>query len=205
MMKRSTTSRLLILAAMPALMLGGCVYEEEGDNLPDDVTAISDVTANFGVYKTFAIAEAPPNPENPPDDIPAGDRAILNQSIIDELKALGLNQTAEEGADLLVASFIRTEFVRAEVTGYWYDYYYGWYWGYYEQWYDEEIQYFKAGTLVIDAIDVRDRANQEDDRLVFRGAYMGLVNESASDNTDRIEEAVQLIFSEWPSESEEEE
>ena len=163
--------------------------------------AISDATADFRAYKTFAIAEPPPDLESPPADIPAGDRLVLNNSIVEELKDLGLTQTAADGADLLVASFARIEVVQAEVTGYWYDYYYGWYWGYYDQWYDEEIEYFPVGTLVIDAIDVRNKADEKDDRLVFRGSYMGLFNENASDRTDRIQEAVHVIFKEWPSES----
>jgi hypothetical protein len=76
--------------------------------------------------------------------------------------------------------------------------YYGWYWGYYESWYDSEQVTFDMGTVVIDAVDVKDQTDPDDDRLVFRGIASGLLYEGSDDATDRIENAVHYIFHEWP-------
>jgi hypothetical protein len=98
----------------------------------------------------------------------------------------------------LVGAYILINRVEGTATGYWYDMYYGWYWGYYESWYDSEQVTFDMGTVVIDAVDVKDQTDPDDDRLVFRGIASGLLYEGSDDATDRIENAVHYIFHEWP-------
>jgi inorganic pyrophosphatase/exopolyphosphatase len=57
---------------------------------------------------------------------------------------------------------------------------------------------FEVGTIIIDAVDMKDPVDTEDDRLVFRGAASGVMYDDAEDATDRIEDAVHRIFTQWP-------
>ncbi len=184
------------------LVAAGC--EEEGSSSPDSTIAVSDNTADFGAFRTFMIVEPPEesDPDRPPEDITDGDQLVIDNQIIAELEALELTKVAD-GADLLISSFVTVDTVDATATGYWYEYYYyyGW-WTYYDYWYyDDEVQ-FDVGTLVIDAVATNDLDDDEDDRLVFRGASMGIVTGETSERTERLQEGVTLIFGEWP-ESEE--
>lgn len=198
-MKKKNGIWVLLSAVFAFCMLTGC--EEEDDNMPDDVVlAVSDNTMDFSTYKTFTVMEASVDDgQTLPEDLPAGNVVTLNNAIAAELKAIGLKQVTED-ADLLVGALIRTSEVDAVVTGYWYDYYYGWYWGYYDVWYDAELVTFDVGTLIIDAVDVKDPEEAEDDRLVFRGAYSGVMYDDAEDASDRINAAVEKIFKQWPLE-----
>ena len=189
--------RQSLIAILFLSLLVGCSDEDSGSS-SDTVLAISDNTADFSTYQTFAVVAPSDDSENPPANLPEGDILALQNAIISALEALGLTQATEAEADLRVGAFIRVDTVESTATGFWYEYYWGWYWGYSETWYDEDIIEFDVGTLVIDAVDTRDKENADDDRLVFRGAALGLVGEESSDTSSRIEAAVDDIFDKWP-------
>jgi hypothetical protein len=88
--------------------------------------------------------------------------------------------------------------LEAAVSGYYYEYYYGWYWYDKYWWYDEDEVEFDVVTVVVDAWDTKDRANEDDDRLVFRGNAFGIFADEPQESASRITAAVNSIFSEWP-------
>ena len=202
---RYSKNSLLVLVAI-LLLLGavaaGC--DDEESSTPDPVISLYDHTADFGAFETFMIVDPPEGTtgDKDPVDLTDGDQITIDTQITRELEALGLTKVAE-GADLQVSSFVTIETMDAVVTGYWYEYYwYGWYWYYYDYWYYNDEVEFDAGALIIDAY-AANQPDDEDDELVFRGTTLGIVSEDgASERTERLQEAVTLIFGEWP-ESEE--
>jgi hypothetical protein len=187
----------LTVCALIALGTWACDPGDSGSNVSDTVGTVSDNTADFSSYSTFMLVEPPADAEKPPVSLPEGERLALNKAIIAEMEALGHTRVTVD-ADLLVASFIRVETVDTTVSGYWYEYYYGYYWGYDYIWYEEDEIEVDVGTVIVDAVDTVNVADDKDDRLVFRGVAMGLVGEGDDDSSSRIVTAVGLIFDEWP-------
>ena len=209
---RKGTPRKIWIGLVAVVLLVGLVgvgCEEDDSSTPDPTIAVSDNTADFGAFTTFMIVEVPDRSlgDTIPEDLTDGDQLTINNQITAELQALGLTKVAE-GADLQVSSFVTIETMDATVTGYWYEYYwyYGW-WYYYDYWYSNDEVEFDAGALIIDAFATYepddDDDDDDDDDLVFRGTTVGIASEDgASERTERLEEAVTLIFGKWP-ESEE--
>ncbi|MCP4198742.1 MAG: DUF4136 domain-containing protein [Proteobacteria bacterium] len=194
------TRRALVVVLLGiglGLMVGGC--ESSGGNEPTDtVVVVSDNTVNFSEFSTFALVESEADPENPPPDVSEGDKQALISAIISNMNALDYVQVPEDEADLLISSFAFIETLEAAVTGYYYEYYYGWYWSDMYWYYDEDEVEFDVITVVIDAVDVKDKAVAEDDRLVFRGNVFGIFADEPTESAGRITDAVNDIFDEWP-------
>jgi len=190
-------SAVFLLGIGLALVFTAC--ESSGSSEPTDtVVVVSDNTVSFSGFGTYALVEYEGDPGNPPPNVSEGDKQALISAINSNMNALGYVQVAEEEADLLISSFGFIETLEAMVTGYYYEYYYGWYW-YDKYWYyDEDEVEFDVVTVVIDAVDVKDKAVEEDDRLVFRGNAFGIFADEPSESADRITDAVNQIFDEWP-------
>ena len=195
---KTTNEVLVLLFAAVGFGVFACSSSDSSDPL-ETTTAVWDHAVDFSAYQTFALVE-PPEDEEQPGDITEGVRLALIEALTDELEDVGLTESASiEDADLKVTSFVKVKTVDSTVTGYWYEYYYwGWYWGYDEYWYENDEVQFDMGTLIVDAVDVGD-AGDEDDKLVFRGVAIGVVNDSPSEAPARIENAVEDIFEFWPA------
>jgi hypothetical protein len=197
-LKKAWRARVAVLLGMGLyLIVAGC--ESEGSNTPSDtVISYSDNTVSFAAFSTYALVESEEDPENPPPNVSEGDKQALISAIISNMNALGYVQVAEDEADLLISSFGFIETLEAMVTGYYYEYYYGWYW-YDKYWYyDEDEVEFDVVTVVVDAVDVKNKEIEEDDRLVFRGNAFGIFADEPSESANRITDAVNQIFDEWP-------
>jgi hypothetical protein len=185
----------LLLAA--AFSMPACSSSDSSNSI-GDTTAVKDNTADFSKYKTFFLVE-PPDDVEQPGDITEGVRLSVINALTKELKSAGLKEAANaEAADLKVTSFIKVKTVDATATGYWYEYYYwGWYWDYYDYWYENDEIEFDMGTLIVDVVDSTG-SDDADDRLVFRGVSMGIIADNPSDAPERVEDAIEEIFSYWP-------
>lgn len=190
-----------LYATLALTMLVACKPAEE--QLPEGavIVAVHDMTADFASYRTYDVVE--------PNDIPAAEtaprsylesnRIAVIQSIIREMEARGYVRDQAD-PDLLLSPLIRLD--QAEVLveqAYWDAYYYGWYWGYAYPWYDQDVVVLGAGTLIIDAVDVGERENVEDDVLVFRGYAEAILPTQPTDVSEQISDAVAQIFNYWPS------
>jgi hypothetical protein len=183
------------------LLLSACTEEEE--QFPDApiINAIYDMTADFSTYQTFNVVD----PGDVPADEPApeayleSNRRAVVESIVSEMEARGYVRDQAD-PDLVITPFVRLQDVEVTVQQAWYDYYYGWYWGYGYPWYDEDVVTLAAGTLIIDAVDVGERENVEDDKLVFRGYATAILPGQPTDVSDEISAAIAEIFDHWPSE-----
>ena len=175
-----------------------CPSEDDQDKVV--AAGAYDADVDFSAYKTYDVVE--------PDDIPAGEkvpmayleanRVAVLQSIVHEMEQRGY-VLDEKDPDLKISPFVRMQNVEVTVAKpYWYDYYYGYYWGYSYPWYDYDVVDFKAGTLVIDAVDVGDPNNEMDDLLVFRGYATAMLPPKPTDVSDRIPGVVAEIFDFWP-------
>jgi len=176
------------------------------DEQPPESAAIGgvyDMTVDFRAYQTFDVVE----PDKVPADEPApkayleSNRIAVIQSIVREMEERGYVRDQAD-PDLLITPMVRLQEVEVVVQEVWYDYYYGWYWGYGYPWYDQDVIVLEAGTLLIDAVDVGEWDNAEDDQLVFRGYATALLPNQPVDVSDRIPEVVSDIFDLWPAESE---
>lgn len=188
-------------AALAFTLIAACT--EEDDQLPDTpiINAVYDMSADFSSYKTFDVIE----PSEVPADEPApqayleSNREAVVQAIVTEMEARGYVRAGAD-ADLVITPLVRLQDVEVAVQEAWYDYYYGWYWGYGYPWYDEDIVTLEAGTLIIDAVDVGERENVEDDKLVFRGYATAVLPDQPTDVSHEISAAVADIFDHWPTE-----
>jgi hypothetical protein len=197
---RHTFSRVGSFGALAFTLFTGCTEEEE--QIPDLplIGGVYDMTADFSAYQTFDVVE--------PDDVPADEpapqsylesnRIAVTQAIINQMEGRGYVRD-EAAPDLLISPMVRLQEVEVVVEQAWYDYYYGWYWGYGYPWYDSDVITLEAGTLIIDAVDVGERENVEDDRLVFRGYATAILPTQPSDVSNEIHQAVADIFDFWPS------
>lgn len=182
-------------------LLAACTEEEE--QLPPEqplVAGVYDMTADFSSYQTFDVVE----PDDVPDAEPApqayleSNRIAVVQAIVSQMEGRGYVRD-ESDPDLVISPMVRLQEVEVLVEEAWYDYYYGWYWGYGYPWYDQDIVTLEAGTLIIDAVDVGERENVEDDKLVFRGYATAILPPQPTDVSHQIQEAVAEIFEFWPS------
>jgi hypothetical protein len=196
---RALGSRVWTTCACTTILgLAACAHDE-GSSLR--VFGTHDKSVDFSEYQTYDVVE--------PDDVPEGEiaprayleanRVAVIHSIIGEMEARGYVRERSD-PDLLVSPLVRLENVENVVveSPYWYDYYYGWYWDYGYPWYAVDVIQLEAGTLIIDAVDVGDPADVEDDQLVFRGYATAILPRSPTDVSDRIPGVVAEIFDFWP-------
>jgi hypothetical protein len=192
-------ARLLSVCATMALASLAACHDDDDD---DKVIALGayDANVDFSAYKTYDVIE--------PDDVPSGEtvpmaylesnRIAVIQSIVHEMAQRGY-VLDEDDPDLLISPMVRLQNVEVTVAKpYWYDYYYGYYWDYAYPWYDVDVVELRAGTLIIDAVDVRDPDDDSDDRLVFRGYVTAVLPDQPTDVSARIRGVVADIFDYWP-------
>ena len=176
---------------------------EEDEQLPEAplVAGVYDMTADFASYQTFDVIQpdAVPADETAPAAYLESNRIAVTQAIIAEMEARGYVREQAD-PDLVISPMVRLQDVEVVAEEAWYDYYYGWYWGYGYPWYDVDVITLEAGTLIIDAVDVGERENVEDDMLVFRGYATGIMPEQPTDVSDELDRAIAEIFEFWPSE-----
>jgi hypothetical protein len=188
-------------APLVVTLLAACT-EDKDEELPElpVVAGLHDMTVDFSSYKTFDVVE----PGEVPADEPApkayleSNRIAVVQAIIAEMEERGYVRDQND-PDLLVSPLVRLQEVEVVVTEAWYDYYYGYYWGYGYPWYDQDVVQLEAGTLIIDAVDVGERENVDDDKLVFRGYATAIMPPQPTDVSHELTEVISEIFDFWPS------
>jgi hypothetical protein len=192
---------LLPCAAIALTLFAACTEEEE-EKLPELplIYGVHDMTADFSSYRTFDVVEPGdvPADETEPKAYLESNRIAVIQSIVAEMEQRGYTRDQTD-PDLLISPFVRLQETEVLIEEAWYDYYYGYYWGYGYPWYDQDVVTLEAGTLIIDAVDVGERENAADDKLVFRGYAAAILPTQPVDVSHEIAEAVSEIFDFWPS------
>jgi len=183
-------------------LLGACSSENP---CGDIIETRADDDADFGSYETFAVLEVPDEGGSAgaggegsgiPDDIRLNLEAA-NTAAANELESIGLTEVGvDDDPDLFVvsASASREE---TELTWYCVP---GWYWwGWYYYWdpcawmVPIEIEYTE-GSLLVALVDAATEAP------VFGGVVQGILECTDDDLQSRIEEGVEEIFEDYPSE-----
>jgi hypothetical protein len=171
----------------------------ESPGLPVVIDGVYDQTVDFSTYQTYNLVEIHEGAEAPPRGYTQANRRAVRTTIHEELHARGLTYDPED-PDLVIAPFIRLTAVEVHEEKWWWSGYWGWYWGYASPWHDENLHAFDAGSLVIDAVDIGDPDDEDDDVLVFRATATALFPNRPVNWADRIADAVVQMFEYWPSE-----
>lgn len=162
------------------------------------IDGVYDLSADFSAYQTYDLVEPEDlGHEGRPQGYIESNRVAVIQSILDELSQRGL-VLDQSNPDLRISPFVRLTEADSVDELWWWEHYWGWYWGYSAPWYSRDITEFEAGTLVIDAVDLGDPADPEDDRLVFRATATGLIPTEPQDVSDQIPGYVEDMFAYWP-------
>lgn len=189
-----------VCAVLALCLLPACPKEDENLLV---VPGVYDKSTDFSAYRTYDLVE--------PDEVPQkgklprayleSNRLAVAQSVIHEMESRGYVRDPSD-PDLLVSPFVRFEDLEVTVVQqpYWYDYYYGSYWGYGYgyPWYDVDVIRLASGSLVVDVVDVGDRDDEADDKLVFRGYATAVLPAQPTDVSARIPGVIAKIFSSWP-------
>jgi len=194
---------LLFLAVSCNKYPADSVTTEENDL----IGSLYDQSANFGSYKTFAIVDSV--------------IFIKNQSGENELDS-GVSKFSDRIISLLAQNMIARGYVRVpkdsmpdlgidasilsgEITGsytYWGGYPSYWGWGGYSYWYGyPQTTYYnyEIGSLIINMVDLKNRNELDKElRVLWNNFAAGLVSNSTSSNSSRIDRAVNTMFTQSP-------
>ena len=159
------------------------------------VTTNSDPAANFGKYRTYALAP----PKSGQAMAPVSE-AALRDALRAELAKHGLTEGTGRQADLNIVrhAFIQGKLSVQQFSDWGYGYQGGWPYGFghYGMWAGAPITYtdvsvYDEGTLILDFVDARTK------KLVFRGTGNAVVS-GPETNSEKIREAVAKIVAAYP-------
>jgi hypothetical protein len=159
------------------------------------VTTDYDHSANFGKYKTYALAPAARGQTMSPTS-----EAALRDALRAEMAKRGLIEAPGRTADLDIVRhvFIQQKVSVQEYTMWGYGYHGGWPYGYgyYGMWPGAPMTYvdvnqYHEGTMVLDFVDARTK------KLVFRGTGQAIVG-GAEANAEKIREGVAKMMAAYP-------
>ncbi len=154
------------------LIISSCTkYPPTSDRLLEDLAILTqvDVKTNFGLYKTFSIADAIPYiKDNDSGYVPNPNAQAVLDRIILNMTQRGFTQVAHTANPDLGINAAVVEVTTTVV----YNYYPGWYWGYpgyyppdwygypgygyYYNYYPVYYTSYSSGTLIIDMVNFKD-------------------------------------------------
>ena len=172
----------------------GCSSDDDGEVCStDDVVKTSvDEDVDFTSYTTFALLPEEDFPEDTPDDVKRNLTTAVNAAK-DELEELGLEEVdIDADPDVVLFALSKTEDEDAvywECVGGWYGYWY-WVWDPCAWMVPVPIEY-TVGSLVVGLAD------PAEEKVVFGGVSQSIL-ECDTDLSERIEEAVDTMFEDYP-------
>ena len=184
------TSSTILTAASLACLLASC------ETTSVTVATNSDPAAQFGKYKTYALAP----PKTGQTMAPVSETA-LRDVLRAELAKRGITEAPAKQADLIIArhAFIQEKVSVEQYTDWGYGYHGGWpyAYGYYGMWPGAPLTYidvshYGEGTLILDFVDARTK------KLVFRGTGEAVVGGPEA-NAAKIRDAVVKIVAAFPA------
>jgi hypothetical protein len=186
---------MLLKHARVAVLSVYCMTLFACDDDDEYVEAASNSTADFTAYKTFAISTAGGTVAVPASV--ATNLGVVNDAIQTQLQDLGLTEVdLSQSPDLIAFSLASTEETAAFswncVPGYWYGY---WDWSYTPcGWIDPIYDEYTVGTVVIGLTD------PAIEQVVFGGVMQEVLDGQSTDEiTDDINDGVENVFDEYPS------
>jgi hypothetical protein len=196
------------LIALPAFIVG--CYPGDFDDLEDfdTVTTVHDEDVNFGAIQTFALPDTVVHIEE--EDGDDDDRVELSREfdehilkhVRENLSARGFQEvTPPTRPDVVVTVSAAATTVVGAYTSYWCDYWgwYGWYGscGYYPGY--TYIYSYDLGTILVDMLDVRTEA-LNDDRIdvLWTGAVRGVLGTTDPVTDQRIHDGIDQAFRQSP-------
>lgn len=221
--KRRRFARLGVLALALLLSAGvvGCLtYPNSDERFSEEIIySRYDERIDFGDYKTFAI-----NPEVvvwdedygdiEKKDLPAAQAEQLVENVVANMKARGYRQVERDASpDIGITISVLSGTVTSAYVDYW-----GYYWGYpgYGYYYPYYYAYsYNTGTLIVDAVDLKNAAQPKDDagvlddaggggairpslKAMWTGLVYGVLSDSKAQNMEDALNGIDQAFEQSP-------